>query len=917
LTVGNAALQAEPEHEIAAQALKIIAKIFWSVTASPSRGVAPTLPRAMLAEDQIAGWVKFLLSVVRRPIPPSKIPKPDEEGEQMACAGSSLEGVEEEQERLAPFWKAKKWAVRTWMRLLVRYGESWSQQRDDAEETKLRKILLAEYLPGVLQAILMALQQRFQGGFIPNKVHSELLEFVSDSVSVRKCWEVLKPELKPLFYHVILPGLWFDAHDQALWEDEPVEYIVRKYGEQDELQSPRNAASQLLCEIARHRGKSLGTILTFCGTSLSAYKDAVPGEQNHCMKEGVLYALGSIRGVVRSNKKQSNKVMDLLERYAIPDFDSEIPHLRACACWVATHCKKQWMRDDSLRPLVLQKVMNCVNDRELPVAYQACQALRFLSTASGKTRQLIIPVLPNLIDSVMHVMEMVGNGETFAALEELITRFPEEVAPHGARIGGSLCTKVTELISRYTTHPGESEAAALALSAAFPALIEILQALRESPQVFEALEGPLITLLQRVLSGLQDGGTMDYLNDALEAFNFLTYCTPTISDPMWALFRPICQAWDQHGSAELVLDSLPSVVDNFIRRGNQRFLNDPANPQAVYKMAWKMVEKGGDIGDNEILRGVKLAAILLLNCRGGVDGYIPLILNELILPRSRTSRIESERVHAALIRLGTFCLWYNPQLTIDALVKDPKNSYMETFFADIFLAYLNVASTPASVYAESPERARVGKTERAAAVEGLSEVLTLPSLPPNFPLHQLLVTLAQLLRSVEEQDRLADTGRSDGNWDSTYGQSDVDVDEFSDMSSQEQSMDDWMEEDRRHLQNAKSRGFSGRGQGGNHGNYFDEDYSEESSFEDPELAEPLEALAPAPRSVFARAFSTFCATHGSKAGLRAALPDLDHSDLDYLIHQAETVGAQDAAAPGRRATAQPLGADSMLEGMDA
>jgi len=242
--------------------------------------------------------------------------------------------------------------MRAWLRLLARYGETWSQGRDDEEEAALRKALLASYLPDVLRSALVALGRRFEGVHIPPKVHSELLEFVSDAVCVRQCWAVLKPELMPLFYHVILPGLWFDSHDAALWEEDPVEYITRKYGDQDETQSPRSAASNLLCEIARHRTKSLGTILGFCASSLEAYARAEDPDKNHCMKEGVLYALGSLRIVVRGNRKLSTRLMDLLERHGIQEFVSEVGHLRACACWVAMQCKKAWTRDEQLRSTV-------------------------------------------------------------------------------------------------------------------------------------------------------------------------------------------------------------------------------------------------------------------------------------------------------------------------------------------------------------------------------------------------------------------------------------------------------------------------------------------------------------------------------------------------------------------------------------
>jgi hypothetical protein len=49
----------------------------------------------------------------------------------------------------------------------------------------------------------------------PAKIHSEMLEFLADCVGVPQTWKVLRQQLMPLFYHVILPALWLNAHDQV------------------------------------------------------------------------------------------------------------------------------------------------------------------------------------------------------------------------------------------------------------------------------------------------------------------------------------------------------------------------------------------------------------------------------------------------------------------------------------------------------------------------------------------------------------------------------------------------------------------------------------------------------------------------------------------------------------------------------
>jgi hypothetical protein len=58
-------------------------------------------------------------------------------------------------------------------------------------------------------------------------VQSECLQFIDEGVGYKKLWEVLQQNMMPLFYHVILPAMWFNQHDASLWEEDPVEYINR------------------------------------------------------------------------------------------------------------------------------------------------------------------------------------------------------------------------------------------------------------------------------------------------------------------------------------------------------------------------------------------------------------------------------------------------------------------------------------------------------------------------------------------------------------------------------------------------------------------------------------------------------------------------------------------------------------------
>eukprot|EP00960_Hanusia_phi_P016001 471400-Hanusia_phi.AAC.5 len=88
--------------------------------------------------------------------------------------------------------------------------------------------------------------------------------------------------------------MWHGAHDENLWREDPVEYIMKKYDDQDEVYNPRIAARHFLMDLFDEHSRSestifarkyfthhrtLSTILSYCKLSLNAYSNAEPEER--------------------------------------------------------------------------------------------------------------------------------------------------------------------------------------------------------------------------------------------------------------------------------------------------------------------------------------------------------------------------------------------------------------------------------------------------------------------------------------------------------------------------------------------------------------------------------------------------------------------------------------------------------------
>lgn len=133
-------------------------------------------------------------------------------------------------------------------------------------------------------------------------------------------------------------------------------HFGRKYATQDEGWNPRTAATQLLSDICRLSARSLTSVVSMCSKSLENYAKASWEEQNHSMKEGVIFALGSLHVVVKTRQKQLSRILDILEEHAVPDFTRPVHNLRASACWVFSQYSKCVSKRGSLYDDVLGKV---------------------------------------------------------------------------------------------------------------------------------------------------------------------------------------------------------------------------------------------------------------------------------------------------------------------------------------------------------------------------------------------------------------------------------------------------------------------------------------------------------------------------------------------------------------------------------
>jgi hypothetical protein len=108
----------------------------------------------------------------------------------------------------------------------------------------------------------------------------------------------MKPHSETLITHFIFPQLCFTDADEALWLDDPVEYVHSKIDKFEDFTSPSAAAVSFLSTMARYRQNAFMQALNLSNAILQKYNEAPAEAKNPREKDGALVMVGSLASLI-------------------------------------------------------------------------------------------------------------------------------------------------------------------------------------------------------------------------------------------------------------------------------------------------------------------------------------------------------------------------------------------------------------------------------------------------------------------------------------------------------------------------------------------------------------------------------------------------------------------------------------------
>ena len=122
----------------------------------------------------------------------------------------------------------------------------------------------------------------------------------------------MKPHSESLITHFVFPQLCFTAADEALWVDDPVEYVHSRVDMLEDFNSPSTAAVNFMTVMARYRQNAFMQILALANTILQKYQEAPAEAKNPREKDGALVMIGNLAPLILRKVRQEASPCNIL-----------------------------------------------------------------------------------------------------------------------------------------------------------------------------------------------------------------------------------------------------------------------------------------------------------------------------------------------------------------------------------------------------------------------------------------------------------------------------------------------------------------------------------------------------------------------------------------------------------------------------
>jgi importin-7 len=622
------------------------------------------LPIQLRSHQAMVDWCTLFLRVVAKEPPEN----------------SMMEDLDERE--LNHWWKCKKWSYVNLNRLFVRYGNPASLQKGNGEDyTEVAKSFIANFAPEILKGYLQEIDHWVhKRRWLSKPALSYTLAFLDECVKPKAMWDHLKPHMPVLISHLVFPVLCQSDEDLEQFDEEPAEYLHRKLNFYEEVSAPDVSATNFLVTLTKARKKQTLEILNFVNDIVNKYEAAPDDQKNPREKEGALRMIGTLANVILGKKSPiADSVEYFFVRHVFPEFRSPHGFLRARACDTLEKFESLDFKDPNNLTIIYRNILESMADECLPVRVEAALALQPL-IRHDPIRTMMQQNIPQIMQQLLKLANEVDVDALANVMEDFVEVFATELTPFAVALCEQLRDTyvriINELIERNQSKESEEgygdflDDKSITALGMLQTIGTLILTLESTPDVLAVLESILMPVIEITL----DHKLYDLYNEIFEIIDSCTFAAKIISPTMWKAFELVHQTFKS--GAELYLEDMLPALENFVNYGYRELLQNRVYLEAIVDMV-RTIFKDEKVGGVDRICGCKLAEVLMLNLRGGVDDHVPEFISlAMNILTNDELKVKSYRLH--LMEMVINAIYYNPRLALGVL---EANGWTNRFFS--------------------------------------------------------------------------------------------------------------------------------------------------------------------------------------------------------------------------------------------
>ena len=569
--------------------------------------------------------------------------------------------------------------------LCANCSQTWNQRTKSSKRiftcgktvSGFKKAFIASFGVKCLDLYLSLLSRHCSSGekqaILSPRIICLISDYLCSAIKPKKTWELMQNHLEMLISCFVFSQVCFSDKDQALWDEDPLEYLRIRIDPFQEAFSPLSSATCLLSDLARTRKRKLfNSILSFINSILVNYLESAPEARNPRHKDGALYMVGALADIIQESPLQ-DQMESFLVMHVIPELASPFAFLRARACWIFQNFDFVTFSNNENILLAWQHLSKCIQERELPVKIEAALSLgTFLQY--DVVRESARPSAVALLQILMNLTSESDSDSISYIMDKIVNWFPSEILPFSVNLVGQIRDNIIKALEGYTNEGAvavetleatEEDFDAMAgsdkismIMGLFKTIITINESIKGNPELLSQVDQIMAPLIRVILQQQ----VIDLYEDTFDYLETVTYNLKQISPSMWNIFEAAFVAFK--GNASDYLAEMAAFFDNVISYGVEEFLAN-SNWQSMIVEIIQFTIYNDEFGENDRVYACKLIESILLNCKGRIDNILPMFVNIGVQMLREGPKTTSGKVHFCQILIN--CIYYNASAAISLL----------------------------------------------------------------------------------------------------------------------------------------------------------------------------------------------------------------------------------------------------------